>query len=239
MKNTRTHIVWFAISVLVLILASGCRDPFVDDDWTPDVDDFDANVEDDSGPGELCPEGSMDLFNNYYSPYVGGDESVDLEVVDYSYFRCPHCATFAGQWEEVFADRDDVRDRVRFYFHHYPFNYESAWSLHATAVAAGNQGMENFWAVHDYIYEGMRQDDPEYYSADDVSAFVDAVLNLNMSQYNDDLADPTTLAFLEWDKNQALEQGIGGTPSVFLCGQKVSWGALENRIDDYLYPPEE
>lgn len=222
--------------VTILAPISGCRDPFVDNPWVPDSGKFDADVEDDAGPGELCPEGTQDLFNNYYSAFLGGQESVDLEVVNYSYFRCPHCASFSKLWEEIFERRADIRARVRLYYHHYPFNYESAWRLHAATVAAGNQGMENFWAVHDFIYGGILMDSPEYYSEEEVIAFCDDVLNLDMDRFFDDLEDDVTYAYLQWDKDQALAQEVTGTPSVFICGSKISWGSIEEKIDEYLNP---
>jgi protein-disulfide isomerase len=228
-------LITFASLALILAGATACRDPLLDGTgWQPDADPFDADVEDDAGPGALCPPGTADLFNNFYSPYAGGEDSVDLEVVNYSYFRCPHCAHFSEVWEEMFDRRADIRARVRLYFHHYPFNYESAWQLHAATVAAGNQGVENFWAVHDYIYGGMNMEEPEYYSLEEVTAFADDVLGLDMARFEDDLNDDVTYAFLQWDKAQAIAQEVTGTPSVFICGEKISWGSIEERIDGYL-----
>lgn len=234
--STRTT--FLLIAAIAIATAAGCRDFELSDSWTPDASTFDANVEDDSGPGALCPPGTPDLFNNYYSPYFGGDVSVDLEVSNCSYFRCPHCASFSRLSAKLLQERKDIRDRVRIYYHHYPFNYESAWALHGAAVAAGNQGMENFWAVHDYIYAGMLSDPPEYYSAEDVVEFADDVLYLDIDQLVEDMNSDVTYAFLQWDKNQALAQEVYGTPSVFICGEKISWGSLEDKIDSYLYPEE-
>jgi protein-disulfide isomerase len=218
-------------AILTLAWGTGCRPV---EGWSPDSPDFDA-APDDGGAGALCPAGSADLFNNTYSPYLGGEQSVDLEVVDFSFFRCPHCAHFADTWEAIWADRDDFRARVRFYFHHFPFDYELAWSVHAAAVAAGNQGMENFWALHDYIFT-QAYDNGNYVTMDDIRAYCADVLQLDMDQFEADLADPDTMAFLSWDKQQGLDAGVTGTPSVFICGEKISWSEIESVIDGYLYP---
>ena len=223
-----------AIAAVALASPAGCR--FVDDDWTmPDSGEFDAAVDDDAGPGELCPADAPDLFNNAYSPYMGGETSVDIEVVDYSYFRCPHCADFAVEWEEIFSARPDFRDRVRFYFHHYPFNTEDAWRIHAATVAAGNQGMEYFWRLHDYIF-GQKVNEGHTVTVDEAQAFCQNELGLEMSQFEADLAADATYAFLAWDKEQAQAIGVSSTPSVFVCGDKISWGNLEAVLDGYLYP---
>jgi hypothetical protein len=81
---------WMTRVITILPIAAllpampGCRLPEADD--MPDAGDFDAAVDDDAGPGAFCPPGAPDLFNNAYSPYMGGEESVDLEVIDFSYF---------------------------------------------------------------------------------------------------------------------------------------------------------
>jgi len=212
---------------------SGCR--LQDDNFNePDGSGFDASV-DDAGPGAVCPPDTPDLFNNAYSPYMGGDVTVDLEVVDFSFFKCPHCADFAQHWEEIWANRPDFRERVRLYFHHYPFDFEAAWDTHAATVAAGNQGMEYFWQLHDYIFDGLYNDGHQY-NLDEIRTYCAEVLLLEMTQFENDLADPYTRDFLGWDKEQAQAAGVTGTPSVFICGEKVNWTHLESIIDDLLNP---
>jgi len=219
--------------LLAMTLTISCRDPELPAEWQPDGGDFDAG-EDDAGPGELCPPDSPDLFNNAYSPYLGGEESVDLEVVHFSYFRCPHCADFSAWERELWETRPEYRDRVRVYFHHFPFTGETAWKLHAATVAAYNQGMENFWAMHDYIFDGAL--DSIHYTPEDMREFAETELGLDMTQYDADVADGSAVyGFLEWDKAQGQAAGVSGTPKVFVCGEMLgSWGELEDVVDDYL-----
>jgi protein-disulfide isomerase len=55
-----------------------------------------------------------------------------------------------------------------------------------------------------------------------------------MTQFDADIADPYTYSYLSWDKAQGQAAGVTGTPSVFVCGEKISWGDLESVIDGYL-----
>jgi protein-disulfide isomerase len=222
--------------LLLALSVAGCRLPLMEDEqWSPDASDFDA-APDDAGPGELCPPGTENPFNNAYSYYYGGDETVDLAIVDFSYFRCPHCADFAEMSRGIWAARSDFRERVRFYFHHYPFDNQTSWQLHACAEAAGRQGMENFWAVHDFIYDGANADPQKIYSVDEVVAFVDDALNLDMDQFDADRESDAMMSFLAWDKSQGQAVGVTGTPSVFVCGEKIGWSSLEDVVAGYLYP---
>jgi protein-disulfide isomerase len=219
---------------LALIAPMGCRDPLMgEESWTPDASGFDA-APDDAGPGELCPPDSENPFNNAYSNYFGGEESVDLAVVSFSYFRCSHCADLSELFRDTWSDRPEFRQRVRFYYHHFPFENQTAWQLHACAEAAGRQGMENFWAVHDLLYDGMNADPPKQYSVNEIVAFVDEVLKLDLDQFNADRESDAMMSFLAWDKSQGQAVGVSATPSVFVCGKKINWPSLEEVVDGYL-----
>jgi protein-disulfide isomerase len=223
------------IAVLTGVALVSCRSPELPGEWSPDGGDFDGGV-DDAGPGELCPSDAPDLFNNAYSPYVGGEVEIDLEVVHFSYFRCPHCADFAQYTRELWETRPEYRNRVRLYFHHFPFTSETAWKLHAATVAAHNQGLEHFWAMHDYIYDAAAADDPVQRSPEDLRAFAEDVLGLDMVQYDLDVEEGSAVwGFLEWDKAQGQAAGVTGTPKVFVCGELLSgWSKLDDTVDAYL-----
>jgi protein-disulfide isomerase len=231
----------FYLAILILsflaALAPGCRFAFEGDDYQPpDYNEFDASMDDqDASPLALCPEGTPDLFNNAYSPYFGGEESVDLEVITFSSFNCYHCAAWAKDSREIWERRPDFQARVRLYFHHFIlWNVESEWDRHRAAVAAYNQGMENFWKMHDLIYDGMNQAPPVTYTLEDLTAYARDVLNLDMDEFNADLNSDETISFLYWDKEQGYEAGVQGTPSIFICGEKVLQSQVEDLLDYYL-----
>jgi protein-disulfide isomerase len=224
------------ISILAAAaLLGGCRSPAAQSDFQPDTGGFDASAEDDAGPGDLCGPDAPDLFNNSYSPYLGGEESVDLEVVDFSYAYCPFCAEFAVMWKEFWEDRPDIRARVRLYYHHFPLQSggQLGWDAHASLVAVANQGMEPFWQLHDYLYQKLYNEGVGMSPAS-IRTYADETLHLDMAQYDADVAADETMALVSWDKSQGQAAGITGTPSVFVCGEKISWGNLEEVIDSYL-----
>jgi protein-disulfide isomerase len=231
MSRATTKILLFASAAAAFAATTGCRLP-EEEEFDPPDGGFDAGA-DDAGPGALCPEGTPDLFNNAYNPYKYGDVAVDLEVVDFSFFKCPHCAEFAFEWEEAWANNPEFRDRVRVYYHHFPFSYASAFEVHAASVAAANQGMDAFWQLHDYIYNGLYTYSTQY-GIEEIRAYCEDVLGLEMTQFEDDLVSTETYAFLNWDKEQAEAVGVGGTPSVFVCGEKISWTHLEEIVAGYL-----
>jgi len=226
--------------------ALGCRTPQMEESFDPDFGEFDGgffdgSVGDDAGAGDLCPEGTPDLFNNSYSPYFGGEVEQSLVLVEFAHFHCPWCAEFKNIEHELWNEREDFRQRVRLYYHHFPFSYEEIWNLQALSVACQMQGMEHFWALHDWYYDRMTND--EQPSLEETLAFVEDQLQLEMTQVESVMTSEETMAYLQWDKDQGLSEGVTGTPAVFLCGEKIPntsaglWGdgTFEAIIDGYLY----
>jgi len=226
-------------------------DSDTDSDGDSDADtdaDSDADTDTDGdtdtadfvpGWGALCPDDVPDLFNNEYLPFYGGTEAVEVIVVVFTYFRCPHCATFAGQARQLWEDRPDFMERVRLYFHHYPFGDDpesDSWLVHAGAKAASDLGQENFWAMHDYIWELYNGEPQVYASPEDVVEYADSVLGLDMELFEPDMYSEGTASFLEWDKAQLQAAGYSSTPNVWVCGEKINWNSVEDEVDAILNP---
>jgi protein-disulfide isomerase len=183
----------------------------------PDVGPFDAG-DTDSDDQAPCLQGAEYIFDNSHSPYYGGESSVDVEVVAYSSFYCSYCAEFATRSEELWDSRTDYQERVRFYFHHWFVTPDLALA----ATAAFYQGSENFWAMHDHIYERQLSEPTNPYTLEELTQYADEVLGLDMAQFQADVESDDTLSFLYWDKGQAEDYGVLGSPTVFICGERIS-----------------
>ncbi|MCP4606029.1 MAG: thioredoxin domain-containing protein [Proteobacteria bacterium] len=188
-----------------------------------------------AGPAPLCPPGSK-AINNSESPSMGGDVYPDLTVEVFSYFRCQNCAGLAELMHETWERRSNFQDTVRVFFHHFPlYTHKTAMELHASTVAAQEQGMANFWAMHDKLFDGLRTTPAALYTPEDMYEYARDTLHLNMAQYAKSINDDTMQRIL-WDKEQGESLDVMGTPGVFICGEKLmGWKKnLENVIDDYI-----
>lgn len=232
-----------ALLFCLLSATASCRDPVVDEYYEPpDAGKFEPSTDDDAGPGSLCHENSDSgsdagagiEFNNAYSPYLGGEESIDLTVSYFASFQCSHCAHFAALCDDILSRRPDIGKRVRFYFHNFPLFGETAWKMHAAAAAAHNQSNDAFWKMHDFVYDALNSDNPVLRSSDDMVEFADKTLKLDMNRFNDDMNSNETTSFLTWDAEQGTAAGVTGTPSVFVCGEKIVWENIEQVLDGYL-----
>jgi protein-disulfide isomerase len=227
LQRKQRHFPLTAGAALLLGLA-GCRSP---ESLPKDIPPFDPSVDPDAGvepPGEACAADFQYDFNNDFSPYFGGEASVDAEVSHFSSFYCIHCADFAAKSEALWERRPELKARARIYFHHMNYGYR-----HRAAVAAANQGEEHFWALHDYIFDRML--DGGNPSKKEIRNFVREDLALDMARFDADAEDKQTYSYLLWDIDQGLAAGVVVTPTVFVCGQALpSRGYLESAVDDYL-----
>ena len=219
------------VFVLMLIsMTTACKSTPEDDiEYFPEgVEGFDASVPDGGieEPVAECLDG-YPRFNNNFSPAFGGKERVDVEVVAFVSFYCPHCADFAAYSKGLWRDRTDFQDRARLYIHHASYYFR-----HRAAVAAMNQGEGYFWELHDYIYGGLLMDAPM--PDEEIIAFVQDDLKLDMDRFNADLESDETYAFLKWDYTQGKNAGVTATPTVLVCGKAINWTKLGDKVADEL-----
>ena len=191
---------------------------------------FDASVDDGGAldAGVACPPHGTHVFNNHFSPYFGGEESVEVEVVHYSSFYSFQSAKFATAIVDLWTRRSDLRARARIYFHHPDYTFR-----HRAAVAVRNQGEDNFFQLHNFIFSSMvNYIDP---TDEEILDFIETALGLDMARFARDLVADETYAYLVWDMEQGIAEGVKVSPTVFVCGRRQSnHYLLEEEIDKYL-----
>ena len=146
--------------------------------------------------------------------WVKGPEDAAITIVEYADFQCPYCSIASGNLRDLL---EKYPDDVRVVYRHFPLA-----SIHDKAIlatqgseAAGLQGDEFFWMMHDMLYETQ-----SLWSSFTVEEFgewmieVADQLGMDRSQFEEDLYSDEIVSFSEatWTDGQAL--GIPGTPYV-------------------------
>lgn len=149
-----------------------------------------------------------------------GSPDAPVELAIYSDFECPHCRNFAlaalPAIAAEFVDRGLLR--VRYFYFPLATLHENAVASAKAAHCAGVAG--RFWAYHDYLY--VRQ--PEWAGAaapDSLWVGYAESLGLESQEFADCLSAPETLAAIESDLRQALDSGVGGTPTIVLGNRSL------------------
>ncbi len=218
-----------AVLASALAAAAACTDD--PDDYLGDPGAYDASV-DLSEQALLCPQEARGAFNNSNSPFRWGDDEVRVQVDLAVDFRCPACLSFALLAEDVWRNREDFRQYVRLYFHHFPLEsrHLGTAEIHVAAAAAAEQDPSHFWALHDRIF--LLAAEGEQMSREQVDEFLAGERELDMEAFAEAMRSDRLRDFVQWDKRQAVAAGATGTPSLFICGEKNPlWTELEQQLD--------
>jgi len=144
------------------------------------------------------------------SPFKG-DPKAKVELVVFSDFECPYCATLSKVLDKVI---EKYQNKVKLVFKHCPLGYHKlALEASQAAVAAGIQG--KFWEFHDLLFENQKE-----LSSQKIQEIASA-LGLNMEKFKKDKASPEVMSFISRDVNQARSLEVRGVPALFINGEHV------------------
>lgn len=149
-----------------------------------------------------------------------GPADAAVTLVEYGDYQCPYCGQVYPLIKEV---QEQFGDDLRFVFRNFPITqiHEHAQRAAEAAEAAGSQGDEEFWAMHDLLYE--HQD-----ALDDESLIAYAKrLDLDIDQFRREFESH---AFAERIHEQFMDgarSGVNGTPTFYINGERYdgSWSA--------------
>ncbi len=193
-----------------------------------DTDNFDSK-----NYASLCGS-NLPLFENRFSPYLGGTKSVDIVVEYFANFRCIHCANFAAYSKSIWKNNKEINNRVRIYFHHLPYNDDVQFD--AATIAAKNQGMSNFWKMHDYAFKNIGAN----LTYQNLYDYAYETLKLDMTQFEENTTQKTnsgkaTYDFIQREHDQAVNACLKYTPSIYVCGRYIEdWRKLEETLTTIL-----
>lgn len=175
--------------------------PYVDDLWPHRVDDPDS---DSPQPDVNYAVGLGD------APQIRGRKDALVTIVMFGDFECQHCRAVTSAIDEVLAQHGDD---VRLVFRHLPLEDVHTWARPAAKAALAAAEQDEFWAMHDALFErGNRLD------ADMIESAAREA-GLDMVRYATDLASADVDRRLQRDLDTATKFGIRGTPAFFINGR--------------------
>src|SRR6516165_9759172 len=96
--------------------------------------------------------------------HVVGPSNAAVTLVEYGDFECPFCGR---SYPAVHQVRDELGDRLRFVFRHFP-RPEHPHARHAAEAAEAASAQGHFWEMHDRLFEhqnALADDDLVGYAA--------------------------------------------------------------------------
>ncbi len=183
-------------------------------------------------PGSIAPGATP--------AHVRGNPNAPVTVEEFADFQCPTCGTYYPELKKIeaeFGDKLRVIYRQNPLFPKHPYSNIAAQA----AEAAGLQGEDKFWAMHDKLFETQTTWNEAKDKDAAVSFFVDYAkqIGLNTDQFMRDLNGEAVAGRIFQDGKRAHALGIESTPSFFVNGKEAagdSWkpDGLRKMIKDAL-----
>lgn len=172
-------------------------------------------------PGAAMAQGTDGALPEVIEMVLGNPDA-PVEVIEYASYTCPHCATFhANQYQALKENYIDT-GRIRFIYREVYFDRPGLW---ASMIARCNNTPEFFFAFSELLYTEQRN----WLASGDPATIVEELRRLAKTAGMDDAALDACLsdaakaeALFTWYQENADRDGITGTPSFLIDGQKYS-----------------
>lgn len=158
---------------------------------------------------------------------VMGAADAPIEIIEYASFTCPHCAAFhANVFPALKAEYIDT-GKVRFVYREVYFDRFGLWA----SMVARCGGEMRFFGISDLIYEKQR----EWTASGDPAVIVGELRTLGKTAgLTDEILDECmnnadqAKSLVAWYQENADRDGITGTPSFMINGEKFSNMSFED-----------
>lgn len=156
-----------------------------------------------------------------------GNADAPVKIVEYASFTCPHCAHFHETvWPDLKKNYIDT-GKVHFTLREVYFDRVGLWA----AMMARCGGDMRYFGIHDILFSKQQ----EWLASQDPVAIIDALKAIGVSAGMDAAAIDTCLndqamaeALVKQFETNMEADGVEGTPTVFVNGEKVGNPSYED-----------
>ncbi len=171
-------------------------------------------------PLDSLPQGAQ-------PPHVRGNASAPATVEEFADFQCPTCGFYYSELKKI---EGEFGDRLKVIFRENPLVPTHQFGLVAAqaAEAAGLQGEDKFWAMHDKLFENQNA----WKDAKDkdavVAMFVDYAkqIGVDSDRFMRDINGEAVAQRIFQDGKRSHALGVNQTPTFYVNGQEAkgdSW----------------
>jgi protein-disulfide isomerase len=159
-----------------------------------------------------------------------GNPDALIELVEYSDFECPFCASAAPMVSRL---ADEFGDDIKVVYRHFPLRqiHRNAQLAAQATEAAALQG--KFWEMHDQIFATQAQWSKNRSTLSFFTNLAES-LGLDKKQFEKDLRSTASINAVNEDYISGEQSGVNGTPTFYLNGQKIqtpsSYQSFKNLI---------
>lgn len=152
---------------------------------------------------------------------VQGAEDAPITMIEYASFTCPHCAAFhQGAYQEIKKNYIDT-GKVKLIYREVYFDKYGLWA----SMVARCGGPDKFFGISDLIYKGQSEWSQLGGAPEIVNEFrkIGRLAGIGEEELDVCLQDADKAQTLvAWYQTNAEEDGVTGTPSFVINGEKVA-----------------
>lgn len=158
--------------------------------------------------------------------HVRGKADSAVVLIEYGDIECPSCAAYDPIAEALLTSHGD---RVAFVFRHFPITNKHPYAMIAARAAEAGGRQKKFFELVRLMYERQSQWAGTVSQTDPTAQFVAYAgeLGLDLEKFKTDMADSSTLSFINNQIKESDAFDVTGTPSLILNGEKVEARSLE------------
>jgi protein-disulfide isomerase len=151
----------------------------------------------------------LELLTVYEWDHVRGPADAPFTLIEYGDYECPDCGRL---FQSLRAIQDEMGPKLRLIYRHYPYSgiHKHAQQAAEAAEAASAQG--RFWEMHDMLFENQ--------AALERKHLLDYAqrLQLDVERVRKELKDETHFQRVRKNFIEGVQNGVNGTPGLFLNG---------------------
>ncbi|MGO7761370.1 Na+/H+ antiporter NhaA [Rhizobium ruizarguesonis] len=171
----------------------------------------------------ITPPGRLNRPVDHETDHVLGPSDAEITLVEYGSYACPHCRAAT---ERIAQARDQLGDRVRYVFRHYPLP-DNSLALRAAELVELAQTPEAFWSAHiKLMTRSMRLTDDDL-----VAVATDLRIDAEFPPKDDDVMRRAR-ARVEADITSSRASGVRFTPTFYINSRRYDGPWDESSLVD-------
>ena len=143
--------------------------------------------------------------------HVSGAANGSIKLLEYGDYECPFCADAQPIVKEI---QRRLGDDLLFAFRQFPLANIHPHSEHAAEAAEAAGAQENFWGMHDLLFENQSALEDE-----DLAAYA-GELGLDETRLIREVTATAYARRIREDFRDGVRAGVNGTPTLFINGDR-------------------